>query len=159
MVLNIVSTHGANLALSIIPNFFLRCWDRGLSCDKKKTKAKTKDEYIATYTDNEFELGTRYSGLMMVVGVTFLFSAGMPILYPVAAAFCFVGFFVDKTILLYFSQKPDGLDAHIAKGMQSHLSWILLGHFAVGFFMFANRTILTSGGRVLTSNEQTCISD
>ncbi len=57
----------------------------------------------------------RYSNLLFVLGVTFLYSSGMPILYPIAAAYFFVGYWVDKMLLVCFARRPVNYDSYMAQ--------------------------------------------
>ena len=86
----------------------------------------------------------KYSDMLFFLGVTFLYSAGMPVLYPIAAAFFFVGYWSDKILLLYFNRKPPIYDGHLARESLTWFKWILLLHVVAGVIMFANSSIIPS---------------
>lgn len=48
----------------------------------------------------------RYSNMLTVLAVAFLYSGGMPFLYPVAAMFFFTTFWTDKYLLLNHYRRP-----------------------------------------------------
>lgn len=82
--------------------------------------------------------------MLFVLGVTFLYSSGMPILYPIAAAFFFIGYWVDKILLLNFYRKPIMYDGYIAKRILDWYQFILLMHVIGGVFMYSNSSIVPS---------------
>lgn len=98
------------------------------------------------YTNKQFVFDRKYGELLTTVGVTFLFSAGMPILYPIAAVFCAVAYVADKVMLVYFVQRPLKLDTRIAKTTTRWLKPLLIAHLIVGFFMFGNQSLLSTDG-------------
>ena len=42
----------------------------------------------------------RYANMLAILSVTFLYSSGIPLLYPLACIFFFVTYWVDKFLLL-----------------------------------------------------------
>ena len=48
----------------------------------------------------EFMLEYRYANMLAILSVTFLYSSGIPLLYPLACIFFFVTYWVDKFLLL-----------------------------------------------------------
>jgi hypothetical protein len=86
----------------------------------------------------------RYSNLLFVLGVTFLYSSGMPILYPIAAAYFFVGYWVDKMLLVCFVRRPAAYDSYMAQKSLSWFKLILLMHVVFGTIMYANSSIVQS---------------
>ena len=63
---------------------------------------------------SEFDIEARYSNILVVMGVTFLYSGGMPILYASAGLFFFVTYWVDKCLLLRCYRKPIKFNNYIA---------------------------------------------
>jgi hypothetical protein len=86
----------------------------------------------------------RYSNLLFVMGVTFLYSSGMPILYPIAAGFFFVGYWVDKMMLICFFKKPITYDSYLSKRTMTYYKFILVMHVVGGTLMYANSSICPS---------------
>lgn len=107
MFLNIFTWPIANLASWII-SVLQRWYDRGYSFSNNKcTRVMTSPEYIKLHQRSGFAIDIRYAGLLTTFGVTFLFSAGMPILYPIAAGWFAVNYWVDKFLLVYVNRVPD----------------------------------------------------
>lgn len=78
----------------------------------------------------------------------------MPILYPIAAGFFIVGYWVDKILLLRFNRKPPAYDETLAKGSLLWYKWILVMHVVMGTIMYSNSSICPSKYVIInTSNE------
>ena len=69
---------------------------------------------IVSRISSEFDIEARYSNILVVMGVTFLYSGGMPILYASAGLFFFVTYWVDKCLLLRCYRKPIKFNNYIA---------------------------------------------
>ena len=99
----------------------------------------------------EFELSGNYSCYLLVVGVTFLYSAGMPVLYPIAALFFIITYWVDKLMLIRFCRQPPVYDSYLARYSLSWYKFILLMHVAAGVFMFSNSSLCPSKFTIMSS--------
>jgi len=100
----------------------------------------------------------RYSNLLTVLGVTFLYSSGMPILYPIAALYFFVTYWVDKWLLLRFYRKPVMFDSYMARETLKWFKWILVVHVLAGLLMYSNSSILPSD-QVLMDQSNELVED
>lgn len=143
LITYIVSTHIGNLAFALYEDL-LMCFDRSCKCDRRHTKKLTQEDYEDANTGGYFEMEYKYSDMLFFIGVVFLYSAGMPVLYPIAAVFFFVGYWSDKALLLRFNRKPPIYDGHLARSSLSWFKWILLLHVVAGVIMFANSSIIPS---------------
>ena len=56
----------------------------------------------------------KYSTLLNVIFVTFMYGLGMPILFPIAFLSCFVLYFVEKTMLYYGYRVPPMYDERLS---------------------------------------------
>ncbi len=70
-----------------------RIMDRGCSCDKYKTKKTSIQSYLDTYTGPVYLMHYKYSTLLNIVFVTFMYGLGMPILFPIACLSCVILYF------------------------------------------------------------------
>ena len=98
-----------------------------------------------------FEIETRYANLLFVLGVTFLYSSGIPVLYPIACVFFLVGYWVDKILLLRYSQRPEAYDESMAMRSLNWFKFIILMHIVAGTVMYANSAITPSRYLVMES--------
>ena len=95
-------------------------------------------------TGSRFEIEFRYARMLFVIGVCFLYSSGMPILYPIAAGFFFVGYWVDKILLLEFLKKPIIYDSFMSRKTHNWTKFILVMHVIAGTLMYSNSSICPS---------------
>jgi hypothetical protein len=80
----------------VVLSTFKRLYDRGCKKDRRQTKKFITEDYEALHVRNEFQLDKRYSRMLVVVGLVFLFSSGIAILYPIALGYFVISYFVDK---------------------------------------------------------------
>jgi len=64
MIIFSVTAQIATVALKLVAMFF-RCLDSGCKCDGRTTKKLTKSNYIKTYVGPYFDIGTRYSEVLL----------------------------------------------------------------------------------------------
>lgn len=140
-MLMVVTPHLSNLCFQLM-YAVRRCIDRSCSCDSKKTKTLTQEDYEDMYTGAEFMFEFRYSNMLVVLGVSFLYSGGMPILYPTAAFFFLLTYWMDKCLLLKCYRKPIKFDNYLAKGTLAYFKYILLLHIIGFLFMYGLTPIL-----------------
>lgn len=123
-------------------------WDRGFKRPKTKIKNRTKkyieEDYEDLHSSQPFELSKRYANILYMVGMVFLFSSGIAILYPIACAYFIVGYGVDKFMLVHVNGRPLRYDGKLAQRTLAWFKWILAGHFILGVFMYANGNIIIS---------------
>lgn len=143
MFVYIFSTHLGNLGY-VISMSGLACWDRSCSRDRRKTKKLIQEDYEDINIGTRFEIEFRYASMLFVVGVCFLYSSGMPILYPVAAGFFFAGYWADKIMLFYYFRKPIAYDSYMARKTQDWYRFILIMHILAGTLMYSNSSICPS---------------
>lgn len=129
-----------------------RCVDRGCSCDDRRTKQLVQEDYEDKNTGAEFMFEFRYSNILTVLAVAFLYSGGLPIMYPVAAFFFLITYWMDKCLLFNCYRKPIKFDNYLAKGTIGYFKFILLGHVAGFLLMFSMTPILQND--LLTVFEQ-----
>jgi len=88
----------------------------------------------------------RYSNILTNIFMTFIYSTGMPILYPICCISFFLTYWVDKYFFLNVYKKPPRFDIELMKTVRGLLKYALVLHFAFGFYMISNTAILTYNG-------------
>jgi len=73
-----------------------------------------------------------------------LFSAGIPLLYPITAAYLTVTYWVDKYLLTKFYRKPPNYNSRVARGALRLGKWALLAHFVCALYQLRNTAILAT---------------
>lgn len=105
MFFSIFSPHIANFGYHVI--FWLWQWyDRGFSCNKKKTRQLFQIDYEKLYLGPEYMLEYRYSNMMTMIFIALMFGAGIPILYAFIFFTFLITYWVDKISLLRIYRKP-----------------------------------------------------
>ena len=119
------------------------CADRGgRSCDSRKTSQILQSEYEQINKTDEFFLEGRYSNVLKVMAITFLYSPGMPIMYLFSFLSFFFQYWVDKVLLVYFYAKPPMYDEFTALKVVDLYKLILLMHVTSALFMYGYTPIL-----------------
>jgi hypothetical protein len=80
--------------------------------------------------------------LLTYVFVTMLYSGGLPLLYPISAAYFGVTYWVDKYLLTKFYRKPPTYDTKLAKSALYWFKWAFVLHFICAYHMFKENSIL-----------------
>ena len=105
------------------------------------TKMQTQNDLEQLYLGDKFEGEKSYSRMMSTLLVTLSFSAGMPIMYAVAAGFYIVTFFINKVLLFQFYQKTNTLNRDVPNFSMNLLNLSIVIHMIIGCFMLTNSTI------------------
>jgi len=117
-----------------------KCFDRGCKTNSKEnaknTRQLTQFDYEEKQLGNEFGIEKGFGNMVLVIFVTFSFSAGMPILYLLACVYFLITYWVDKVILLKFSRKPPNYSISMVKGVISSFKYAILIHVIIGIQMF-----------------------
>mmetsp|Transcript_20514 Transcript_20514/g.25229 ORF Transcript_20514/g.25229 Transcript_20514/m.25229 type:complete len:199 (+) Transcript_20514:2399-2995(+) len=116
-----------------------RCRDRNCNRDSRRTRKLAQEDYENVNTKREFMLEFRYSNMLTVLAVAFLYSGGMPILYPVAALYFFITYWFDKCTLFNCYRRPIKFDNYMARKTLDWYKYILLLHI-VGFLLMHGQT-------------------
>lgn len=83
-----------------------------------------------------------YSDMLTMIGVTFLYGAGNPILYAFAALYFIVTFWVEKLLILKFNKKPIAFDSHLASSTVAWFKYILIAHMIFTYLQYSNSALL-----------------
>jgi hypothetical protein len=83
-----------------------------------------------------------YSDMLTMIGVTFLYGAGNPILYAFAALYFIVTFWVEKLLILKFYKKPIAFDSHLASSTVGWFKYILIAHMIFTYLQYSNAALL-----------------
>lgn len=101
-----------------------------------KTKALTQRQLNEAYEGAEFVLSTRYGEILNIIFVTLTFSAGLPILVPLAALSFAQHYLIDKFEFLRVSKLPPRYSTALAQGAAELMVYACIGHLL--FALWAN---------------------
>jgi len=132
--------------------FGYRLLDRGIcSCNEYKTKKSTLQPYIELYSGPTFFIHYKYSFLLNVIFVTFMYGIGLPILFPVAAAAFFVIFMVEKLMIYYSYRQPPAYDEKLNTEVLKLMTWAPLFMMAFGYWMMSSKQLLSNDHLTFTT--------
>jgi len=87
-----------------------RCRDRGCKFSGKVTKTTSIQAYMTVYSGDVYFMHYKYSSIMTITFITFMFGFGMPILFPIAFGSFIVLYLVEKWLLFYGYRIPPMYD-------------------------------------------------
>lgn len=102
MIINIISLPIINIMFYLMKQC-LRCCDRKCSSDKTKTRKKTQEAWNLLYTGPDFLIDFRYSQILTVIFICFLYGAGLPLLYYSTVLNLIIIYWLDKFFCKLFS--------------------------------------------------------
>jgi len=129
----------ANACMPACQNFlyYLLTGLKRFVCTREKCLQRyAQAELLELYTNPSFDMSTRYAGLLMTVFVTMLYSSGLPLLNLLAAAYCFLMFWVDKFVLLRGSRRPPFYDTQMPKQAAKAMMYAAPLHCFFAILMF-----------------------
>lgn len=108
------------------------------------TNTKTIQAYVDVYGGPPFQIHFKYSTCLCVTYIAFMYGAGMPFLFPVAALTLFVLYTVERLLVAYSYKEPPSYDEKINKSAINKLLAAPLLYLAFGYWMYSNPQIFTN---------------
>jgi hypothetical protein len=121
-----------------------RFLDKGCSCDKYKTKKTSIQSYIDTYTGPIYLMHYKYSALLNIVFVTFMYGLGMPVLFPIAILSFVIMYAQEKMMLYYGYRVPPMYDERLSQTVLNQLQWAPILLCLFGYWMVSNQQLLSN---------------
>ena len=111
------------------------------------------------YAGPAFSLNYKYSYIMVVVYVTFLFGAGLPILFPIAYV-SLLGFYItEKLCMAYSNRIPPMFTTEANQATMKILMGAPMIYCAVGAWLFSNQQIFENSVVVNDTSDMFANSD
>ena len=117
-----------------------RCSCR-LALNIKQTRAKTIKAFEEIYSGPLFDLHWKYAYILNVVYMTFLFGAGLPILFPIALVSLILLYCVSKILLAYSYQKPPAYDHKLNETIVKMLRFAPIIYLIQAMWIYSNRQV------------------
>ncbi|KAF1331981.1 Methyltransferase, partial [Globisporangium splendens] len=121
-----------------------RFYDRGFSFNYSITRQDTQRDLDALYRGPKFDLAARYAQTLTSIFITYLFSAGMPLLHLAGFFAMLMTYWADKFTFLRIARSPPLYDRQVATAAGSLLPYAVLLHSVVAMWMFSNAMIFQS---------------
>jgi hypothetical protein len=100
---------------SIGTKTLLRILDKKFRSDEWKTKKKTIESYIDLYAGPEFYMHQKYSNIINIAFMTFMFGAGIPLLFPIALLSFIVIYILERILVAYYYRAPSMMDDKLSR--------------------------------------------
>lgn len=117
--------------------FIGRYWDRRWLC-RVKTRQAAIYEYRELYAGPEYFIHTKYSYLLNITFITFMFGAGLPMLFPIALGSFIIKYILDRLLLAYSYRYPPLYDESLNRTAIKFLLFAPFMYLTIGFWMFDN---------------------
>ena len=119
--------------------------DRGFgSCDTYRTKKTTLQPYIELYSGPTFFIHYKYSFILNVTFVTFMYGIGIPVLFPIAALSFFILYTVEKGMIYYSYRQPPMYDDKLNKMVLGLMTYAPLLMMSFGYWMLSNKQLISN---------------
>lgn len=118
-----------------------RILDRGVNCNTNKTKKTTVQQYVEIYSGPTYFIHYKYSSILNITFVTFMYGLGLPILFPIAMIALLVLFLVEKAMIFFSYRQPPMYDNKLNDSVLDKLQYAPLLFLAFGYWMFSNHQL------------------
>lgn len=108
------------------------------------TKTTQIYQYMDLYTNPDYIIHYKYSGLLNVIYVTMLYGLGLPMLFPIAFLSFFIFWATEKWQLAYHYQLPPAMDDKMTVNAMTLLSYTPIMFLFNGFWMLSNRQMFNN---------------
>eukprot|EP00347_Sterkiella_histriomuscorum_P007945 403346963 len=119
----------------------LRCLDRGCSCNKDKTKCKSVQGYVNLYSGPDYMMHFKYSAMLNMTFVTFMYGLALPLLFPIACSYFIIHYTVERLCLTYYFKKPPMFDEKLNKSVLNTMKWAPVFMMLFSYWVMGNKQI------------------
>ncbi len=88
-------------------------------------------------------MAPRYASLLNTLFVTFLYSAAVPLLFPIGMLCLFLTFWCERTLLFYAHRTPPKFDESLAEVALNVMPWAVFIHAAVATWTYSSPSVLS----------------
>lgn len=117
----------------------MRFLDRGCSRSAYNTKKTSIRMYENLYSGPSYLMHYKYSTILNITFVTFMYGFGIPYLFPAAIYALAILYFVEKTMLYYSYRSPPMYDEKCYEMVLSTLQLAPIFYCAFGYWMCSSR--------------------
>ena len=135
MVINIVTPHLYNLVCGVRYCCFVR---------SPSLRAPTQRDLNRLVLGPNNDPSIRYAQIFNTLFVCFVFSTGLPLMLPIAAASFILFFWVDKLAFMWYYRRPPAYSVSLQQTLSALLPLALLLHLGVGLWMLSASSIFAA---------------
>jgi hypothetical protein len=119
----------------------------------------TQDELNTSIIGPKFDLAYNYSQLLTSIFISFTFSAGIPLLYPIACANFAVYYMLEKYLFVNMYKIPPHFNLTIGRRVTFFIPVALTLHVLMSIWMYSNHKLFMWGLNDDNSNSQEADDD
>lgn len=116
----------------------LRMLDRGFTKDQYKSKKRSIQQYVDTYSGPEFAIHFRFSTILNISFVTLTYGTALPILYPIALWSFFVLYTLERMLVCYYYKQPPAFDEKMTTNALKMLLWAPIVYMMMSYWYLGN---------------------
>mmetsp|Transcript_21614 Transcript_21614/g.20737 ORF Transcript_21614/g.20737 Transcript_21614/m.20737 type:complete len:411 (+) Transcript_21614:2041-3273(+) len=122
-----------------------RALDRGIvSCDTYKTKCTTLQQYVELYSGPIYFIHYKYSTILNITFVTFMYGLGIPMMWPIAVIQYLVLYIVEKLMIYYSYRQPPMYDNKLNDRVLGIMTWAPVFLCSFGYWMVSNLQLISN---------------
>lgn len=124
-----------------------RILDRGCcscSCSYYTTKSTSIKEYQDIYSGPSYYIHYKYSTVLNVVFVSFMFGFGMPMFFIIGCGSMAILYFIEKSMLYYSYMQPPMYDQRLNDSVLNKMKYAPCFFLAFGYWMAASKQLLSN---------------
>jgi len=124
--------------------FAFRLMDRSYTKDFFKSKKKSIQLYIDTYSGPEYNIHFRYSQILNTTFVTLMYGTAMPQLY-FYAFLTFAGLYIlERCQVCYYYKQPPSFDETMTMNCLDMMAWAPVVYMAFSYWQLSNNQIFAN---------------
>ena len=103
-----------------------------------KTKKTSRAPFKSIYSGTDYIIHFKYSGILNIVYIAFMYGLGLPLLFPIAAASIFSQWVNERLNVAYVTKLPPSLDDKLTNNVITSLKWAPLLFCFNSYWMISN---------------------
>lgn len=128
--------------------------DRGCKCKGEDTKKKTIQSYINLYAGPEYAMHVKYSAMMNMLFVCFMYGLAIPLLFFISLFAFTMLYGMEKLTITYFFRKPPMFDEKMNTSAISKMKWAPAFMMFFGYWCLSNVQLFTNkSGEIVSTLE------
>lgn len=134
--------------------FAFKFLDKGCKLNGDTTKKNTIQAYINLYAGPEYAMHFKYSGMMNVLFVCFMYGLAIPMLFPISLMAFTVLYTMEKLTITYFFRQPPMFDEKLNESAISKMKWAPIFMMFFGYWCLSNVQLFTNTSGEIVSTLQ-----
>jgi len=126
--------------------FIPRLMDRAYSCKYEKYNTKTTSimQYVDLYAGPEFLMHFKYSAILNVIFVTFMYGLGLPLLFVYAVIAMVVLWFSEEVLFYYSYRLPPMYDETLGLNVINKMKFAPLFLLIFGYWFYSSNQLYSN---------------